>query len=89
MTCAVCGTANPSGARSCLHWAVALAALDQLELLGPGHPDVRGILPEARAILEGLGARPHLTRLDAALARTPVTVEARTADGTASATAPA
>jgi tetratricopeptide (TPR) repeat protein len=73
-----------------LPWDVALTVIDMAELLGPGHPDVQGVAPEARAILEGLGAVPYLARLEAALARTPGTTvrELSTNDAT-SATTPA
>ena len=52
-----------------LPWDMALTIIDMAELLGPEHPDVRAVAPEAQAILEGLGARPFLARLEAALAR--------------------
>jgi hypothetical protein len=73
-----------------LPWDVALTVIDMAELLGPGHPDVQGVAPEARAILEGLGAVPYLARLEAALARTPgTTARQLTTDDATSATTPA
>jgi hypothetical protein len=66
-----------------LPWDLAQTAIDMAELLGPDHPDVRAITPEARQILEGLSARPFLTRLDRALAsssHTPTSTVAETAD---------
>jgi class 3 adenylate cyclase/tetratricopeptide (TPR) repeat protein len=51
-----------------LPWDLALTAIDMAELLGPEDPEVRAIAPEARGILEGVGAKPYVARLDAALA---------------------
>ncbi|MFN8520692.1 MAG: thioesterase [Chloroflexota bacterium] len=53
-----------------LPWDVPMTIIDKAQLLGPDHPDVRAVAPEARAILEGLGARAYVARLEAALART-------------------
>ena len=44
---------------------VALTILDMAVLIGPGEPAVRASIPEGREILESLGARPLLDRLDA------------------------
>jgi hypothetical protein len=74
-----------------LPWDLAQTAVDMAELLGPDHPDVRAFAPEARQILEGLGARPFLARLDRALARsspTPASTAPETTDSRP-ATAPA
>jgi class 3 adenylate cyclase/tetratricopeptide (TPR) repeat protein len=46
----------------------ALAALDGVLLLGPGHPVSLALAAEARPTLEACRARPYLALLDAALA---------------------
>ena len=43
----------------------ALTILDMAVLIGPDEPAVRGAIPECREILESLGARRLLERLDA------------------------
>jgi hypothetical protein len=52
-----------------LHFDSARAALDFVLLVGPDVPEARTAATEARPILERLGARPYLERLDGALAR--------------------
>jgi class 3 adenylate cyclase/tetratricopeptide (TPR) repeat protein len=47
----------------------ARTVVDAATLLGAAHPDVARALPEARSILEGLGARPYLERLDRLVAQ--------------------
>jgi hypothetical protein len=65
----------------------ALTGLDMAMFLDPTDAEVRAAADAARAILEGLGARPLLDRLDAALARRAVvdagapTTTARSAKG--------
>ncbi|HYM82921.1 MAG TPA: AAA family ATPase, partial [Candidatus Dormibacteraeota bacterium] len=49
----------------------ALVGIDMATTLGPGDADVIAAVDETRAILERLGARPFLARLDAALAEEP------------------
>jgi hypothetical protein len=49
----------------------ALTAIDMATLLDPGEPEVRAAANRAREILAGLGARPFLNRLEAAMARSP------------------
>jgi len=51
-------------------WDEVLTGLDMAELLDPADPEVAGVLASTRQILEGLGAKPYLARLDAAMART-------------------
>jgi tetratricopeptide (TPR) repeat protein len=72
-----------------LPWDIALTVIDMAALLGPGHPDVRSVAPEARTILEGLGAVPYLARLESALVRTPGTTPRELASDAASAITPA
>jgi tetratricopeptide (TPR) repeat protein len=48
-------------------WFLALAGLDVVMMLGPDHPLSREAAAEARPILERLGARPYLERLDQAM----------------------
>jgi class 3 adenylate cyclase/tetratricopeptide (TPR) repeat protein len=43
---------------------VALTILDMAALIGPAEPAVRAAIPEGREILESLGARPLIERLD-------------------------
>jgi class 3 adenylate cyclase/tetratricopeptide (TPR) repeat protein len=50
-------------------FAFARSVVDAAVLLGPDDPAVAAALPDARTILERLGARPHLERLTAAAAR--------------------
>jgi class 3 adenylate cyclase/tetratricopeptide (TPR) repeat protein len=52
-----------------LPWDQALCAIDMATTLDPEEPEVVAASSEARAILERLGARPFVNRLDAALAR--------------------
>ena len=49
---------------------VALVAIDMATLLGPQDPDAVAAAAEARPILERLGARPFLERLETALGAT-------------------
>ena len=72
-----------------LPWDIALTVIDMAALLGPGHPDVRSVAPEARTILEGLGAVPYLARLESALVRTPGMTPRELASDAASAITPA
>ena len=58
-----------------LRYEAALVAVDAATLV-PGHPDLRPRFAQARALLEHLGARPALERLDAA---TPETSAGRSA----------
>ena len=44
---------------------VALTILDMAALIGTDEPAVRSVIPEGREILESLGARPLVERLDA------------------------
>jgi hypothetical protein len=46
----------------------ALNAIDMAATLGADEPDVQAEVDIARTLLEGLGARPYLARLDEALA---------------------
>jgi hypothetical protein len=48
-------------------WDEALTGLDMAELLGPAEREVAEVVASTRAILERLGARPYLARLDAAI----------------------
>jgi tetratricopeptide (TPR) repeat protein len=50
-------------------WDEALCGLDMVLLLDPADPDVREAAEASREILERLGARPFVDRLDAALGR--------------------
>jgi hypothetical protein len=50
-----------------LAFDVALTAIDMATLIGPGEPAVVAAAEEARGILEGLGARRFLARLEAAM----------------------
>jgi tetratricopeptide (TPR) repeat protein len=52
-----------------LAWDEALTGLDMAILLDPSQPQVRAVADSTRQILERLGAKPYLARLDAALAR--------------------
>ena len=47
----------------------ALTAIDMATLLDPAEPEVRAAAESARETLARLGAKPLLTRLEAALAR--------------------
>ena len=47
---------------------VALTIFDMAALIGPGEPAVRSAIPEGREILESLGARPLVERLDSLVA---------------------
>ena len=49
---------------------LALTQLDHITVLGADHPDSPAAAEEARAILERLGAKPFLERLEAALVAT-------------------
>ena len=55
-----------------LAWDEALTAIDMAMLLDPAEPAVQEAADAARGILSDLGARPYLARLEAALARVPV-----------------
>jgi hypothetical protein len=58
-----------------LPWDEALTAIDMATVLDPGDPEVRAAADTARQILVGLGARPFVERLEAALARPMTRVE--------------
>ena len=49
----------------------ALVGIDMVAVLGPDDPDALRAAAEARPILEGLGARPFLARLESLLASSP------------------
>jgi tetratricopeptide (TPR) repeat protein len=57
-------------------WSQAVAGLDGLLLL-PDQPEIRASAERAREIFERLRARPHLTRIDAALAASPTSAKPR------------
>ena len=48
-------------------------------ILMPGDPEIRRIAEEHRSVLESVGARPDIERLDAALASVPIASPAATA----------
>src|SRR5688572_1795936 len=50
-------------------WDEALTGLDMAELLDAADPEVAAAIRSTRAILERLGAKPYLERLDAAETR--------------------
>jgi class 3 adenylate cyclase/tetratricopeptide (TPR) repeat protein len=52
-----------------LPWDRALCVIDMATLLDPSAPEVVAAAAQARPFLEGIGARPFLERLDAALER--------------------
>ena len=54
-------------------WDEALTGIDMSELLDPSEPEVAAAIRSTREILERLGAKPYLERLDAALARSGAT----------------
>ena len=54
----------PELAEMGLAYKRALVVLDMALVLGPDHPVVQASVDDARAILERLGARPFLARLD-------------------------
>ena len=54
-------------------WDEALTGVEMAMLLDPSEPDVAAEITSARAILERLGAKPYLERLDAAVAAAPST----------------
>ena len=62
-----------------LVWDEALCAIDMVTLLDPSDPEVLAAAEAARGTLVGLGAKPFLERLDAAVTRsepaTPITEE--------------
>ena len=64
-----------------LPWDFALCAIDMAMRLDPGEPEVVAAGARARTVLDQLGARPYIERLDEALARP--------ADGVEKAGAPA
>ena len=59
-----------------LPWERALVGIDMATLLGPDDPDARAAAIRAREILVGLGARPFIERLDAAMGATDLAREA-------------
>jgi hypothetical protein len=50
-------------------WDEALTGISMAMLLDPAEPEVAAAIDSTRAILERLGAKPYLERLDAAVAR--------------------
>jgi hypothetical protein len=50
-------------------WDEALTGVDMAELLDPAEPEVAAAIASTREILERLGARPYLERLDVAVAK--------------------
>jgi hypothetical protein len=52
-----------------LAWDEALTGMDMAILLDPSEPEVRTAAESARQILVRLDAKPYLSRLDAAMAR--------------------
>jgi hypothetical protein len=52
-----------------LPWRIALTAIVMATVLGPQEPEVRAAADEAREILDRLGAKPFLERLDTLMAR--------------------
>jgi class 3 adenylate cyclase/tetratricopeptide (TPR) repeat protein len=60
-----------------VRFSLAMAVLDMTKLLGPDDPAVKSMLAEARGILEELGARPVLAKLDALVAARPKAPGAR------------
>jgi class 3 adenylate cyclase/tetratricopeptide (TPR) repeat protein len=71
-------------------WDEALTGIDMAELLDPLEPEVAEAIRSTREILERLGARPYLTRLEAAAGRAKVpagTVTTASSDTTAKAVA--
>jgi hypothetical protein len=49
-------------------WDEALTGVDMAMLLDPAEPEVAAAIKSTRALLERLGARPYIERLDAAVA---------------------
>jgi hypothetical protein len=66
----------------------ALVAIDMATLLPPEDPDVIAAAEDARLLLDRLGARPFIDRLDRALAATPETPTGRPIETAADASAP-
>jgi class 3 adenylate cyclase/tetratricopeptide (TPR) repeat protein len=52
-------------------WDEALTGIDMATVLDPADPKVRAVAARTREILERLGAKPFIERLDAALSRSP------------------
>ena len=52
-------------------WDEALTGIDMVSVLDPSNPEVRAVAQSTCVILERLGAKPYLERLEAALARYP------------------
>ena len=52
-------------------WDEALTGLDMALLLDPADPEVAAVIESTREILERLGAKPYLERLNAAAAQRP------------------
>ncbi|MEX2546994.1 MAG: adenylate/guanylate cyclase domain-containing protein [Chloroflexota bacterium] len=52
-------------------WDEALTGIDMAMLLDPADPEVAAVVTSTRAILERLGAKPYLDRLDAAVGSRP------------------
>ena len=50
-------------------WDEALTGVDMATVLDPAEPEVAAAIKSTREILERLGAKPYLERLDAAVAR--------------------
>ena len=64
-------------------WDDALTGIDMAQLLDPSDPEVAEAIASTRTILERLGAKPYLERLEAAVAR--VTPAAKTGRRTSAA----
>jgi tetratricopeptide (TPR) repeat protein len=60
-------------------WDEALTGVDMALLLDPAEPEVAAAIKSTRDILERLGARPYIERLDAAASRAPAARPARPA----------
>ena len=61
----------------------AMVVLDMAQVLGPDAPVVQANVDDARAILERLGARPFLARLDMLMAHATTEAPSRVPDGAA------
>jgi tetratricopeptide (TPR) repeat protein len=52
-------------------WEEALTGIDMATVLDQSLPEVRGVIDSTRSILDRLGARPYMERLESVLARGP------------------
>ena len=57
-----------TGESECAYVPAALTGVDMVTLLDPTEPDVATAIKSTREILERLGAKPNIERLDAAVA---------------------